>query len=491
MFTKHGIKAFLLMCATACILTLAACGQNPEPTVEATGAAAAEAEAEASTPQLTDAEVENIVRRAYRFVAIYNVNNKGGFDESNPMSAGGLNRMFANTRLADHTVQVIARPNNDTLYVSSLLDLSTAPVIIEAPVFDSKYVSLMVTGYDHYVNIPMSTRLGDFSESSRILFYTERTPGYSGEPVEGIDQVVEMTGDYVSAVYRVMPHANEPERLQSNLEAMQSIKVLTLPEFISGETVALTNPAVFPAFGVSDFDVFENNFLEVMQFVFNHTSFDAEDEIDQGLLAAFEPLGVVPGREFDPAIVMQIDGARFRAVAERISAEELARANDPQFLAENVLGLFLPKGQMTDEILLFQSILGPLGQPASEAVYPAITSADGQPLNAMNDYVIRITAEEMPPATAFWSLTLYDNANGFFMPNDRKKYSVGENAGMQLDEEGGITIHVAAEQPEGVPDENWLPLVRGDYAIDVLMRIYAPDLQRFADWNPPAVEIAE
>jgi hypothetical protein len=47
-------------------------------------------------------------------------------------------------------------------------------------------------------------------------------------------------------------------------------------------------------------------------------------------------------------------------------------------------------------------------------------------------------------------LTLYDSQNGFFIPNDEKKYSVGENAGMKLDEEGGIEIYVAAEKPEAV-----------------------------------------
>ncbi len=35
--------------------------------------------------------------------------------------------------------------------------------------------------------------------------------------------------------------------------------------------------------------------------------------------------------------------------------------------------------------------------------------------------------------------------------------SVGENAGMKLDEEGGIEIYVAAEKPKGVPEETWLP----------------------------------
>jgi hypothetical protein len=99
---------------------------------------------------------DNIVRRSYQYVAMYNVNNKAA------EHAGGWNKFLADTQLKDHTLKIIARPNNDTLYISILLDLRKAPVILELPAFDSKYVSLMVSGYDHYVDIPMSTRLGDF-----------------------------------------------------------------------------------------------------------------------------------------------------------------------------------------------------------------------------------------------------------------------------------------------------------------------------------------
>jgi hypothetical protein len=482
-FVKRNLlQGFMILALT---IGLAACGQQQDaPPVEAESA-------ESAAVALSDAEVENIVRRTYQYVAMYNVNNKTAFDLTSPMHTGGLNIMEANTTLADHTLQAIARPNNDTLYTFGLLDLRNEPIILDIPAFDSKYVSLMVTGYDHYVNIPMSTRLGDFGEPSRILFYTERTHGYAGEAVDGVDKVVEMTGDFVSAVFRVMPHANEPERMQFNLEAKKSIRAIGLSEFQTGVAPEPSVTPDFPKFGTTDFDIYENNLLEVMQFAINHSSFEADDEVDQELLAALEPLGVVPGRTYDPAAVAKIDGARFRAVAERISPETLAKATDPKFFAANVTSLFLPKGQIPMELLLFQSVLGPIGQPAVEAVYPSIVTADGEPMNAMNDYVIRMSGDESPPTAAFWSATLYDTANGFFMPNDRMKYSVGENAGMALDEEGGISIYISAEQPEGVPDENWLPLVRGDYAIDVIMRIYAPDLERFETWTAPVAERLE
>jgi len=127
--------------------------------------------------------------------------------------------------------------------------------------------------------------------------------------------------------------------------------------------------------------------------------------------------------------------------------------------------------------------LGPIGQPAKEAMYPAISTADGTPMNAQNDYVIGISKDELPPANAFWSFTLYDTENGFFLPNDRKKYNVSENTGMKLNEEGGIEIYISEEQPQGVPEENWLPLNRGDYGIDVVLRLYEPDLEKYKTWK--------
>ena len=57
----------------------------------------------------------------------------------------------------------------------------------------------------------------------------------------------------------------------------------------------------------------------------------------------------------------------------------------------------------------------------------------------------------------------------------RSRYIVGENAGMHLNEEGGIEFDIAAEQPEGVPDENCLPITREDLELYAQMRMCFPD----------------
>ena len=170
----------------------------------------------------------------------------------------------------------------------------------------------------------------------------------------------------------------------------------------------------------------------------------------------------------------------------------MAKTKDQEFHEEKELfGKFKPKGELSLELLLFQSVLGPIGLPAVEAVYPSVATTDGTQMNAQNDYVIRMAADEMPPTDVFWSFTLYDFENGFFIPNDHKKYSVGENAGMKLDENGGIEVYIAADKTEGVPEENWLPINRKDEAMDIVLRIYEPDMEKMKTWKAPKAEIVK
>ena len=436
---------------------------------------------DADVAAMSDAAIDNLVERFYQYVAMYNVNNKFA------AAQGGWNTCLADTELKDHTLRDIARPNNDTLYTGCLLDLRNDAIILNIPAFDSTYASLMVTAYDHYVNIPLASRRGDFSEPKKMLFYTERTQDYDGKPVDGVDYIFEATGDFISAVFRVMPHATETERFQRIVAAKQSIEPVTLSEYLD-RTPRTEGPADFPAVGETDLDVFENNLPEVMQFVFNHTTFDPDNAMDKGVLAAYAPLGIVPGQAWGPSKADQIDGARVSAAAGQIQRKWLGSLTDASAMNKLQERIFQPKGETDLEAVLAVSIIGPIGIPQEEALYPQAATADGEQMNAMHDYVIHMDADEMPPAVAFWSLTLYDLDQGFFIPNERKKYSVGENGGMKPDDEGGIDIYIAAERPEGAPEENWLPIERKDLDLSPQLRIYVPDLEKYETWKPPVAE---
>jgi hypothetical protein len=408
------------------------------------------------------------------------------FNIKNPFASGGWNKTHYPEGLMDASVRAILRPNNDTLYVLSMLDLRQEPVVIHYPAFSSKFVSLETSALDHYVNIPLATSKGDFKEPTTMLFYSARTQGYSGNPVQGVDKIVEMSGDFAVAFLRVMPEVADPQKFKANMAAIQKVKLQTLSEF-QGKPRKPVDHVVFPPYG-SAFGTFRNHFLEVMQFVFNHTTFDPENDMDQKALAALRPLGVMPGKTYHARKHDEIDGKRSAQVAAEVANKSLETWNDPKAAASLLTKVFQPKGHMDIDAMVIQSAVGPLGQPADQAMYPGIVTADGKPMNAQHDYVIRMTKNELPPAIAFWSATLYDAKEGFFIPNKEKKYSVGENAEMKLNASGGIEIYIAAEQPKGVPAENWLPITREDLDLDIIMRVYQPDLKKMKTWKAPMAE---
>jgi hypothetical protein len=439
---------------------------------------------EDTAKKFTDQELENIVRHAYQYVAMYNVVNNFAMKDDNLFYTHGWNNTYFGTKLSDHTAKAIARPNNDTYYIISTLDLRDDAVVINYPAFNSKYVSLEVSGYDHYVTVPLATSKGDFKKPVKVLYYSDRTKNYHGEAVEGVDTVLKMTSDFVVAFLRLAPHVNDKERSAAIKKALDDYKVTTLSEFL-GKKPVQPSPVEFPPYGTDQY-VFKNDFLQVMQFVFNHVSFDTTDAMDKEVLAIFAPLGVIPGQEYDSTKVVKIDGDRLARIAEKVAKESLAIWNSPD--NPYIYKVFQPKGQMTLDAMVIQSAVGPIGLPASQALYPGVGTKSGEPLNSQNDYVIHMTKDELPPAKAFWSFTLYDAQNGYFIPNDRKKYTVGENGGMKLNDDGGIDVYIAAGKPEGVPEENWLPINRDSINLDIILRIYAPDTAKIKNWKAPKAE---
>ena len=439
--------------------------------------------------KLSDAKVTNIVERSYQYVAMYNVIQKFALDPaSGSLFMEGFNTPVASTQLVDHNVKTIARPNNDTLYQGAILDLRHDPIIIKYPAIDSNYVVLETSGYSHYAGVPLASSNGDFTKPITILFYTDRTAGYQGEAIEGVDRIVKADGDMYIAFLRAMPHQADPKRMENIIQSLKDIKVLTLSEF-QGKAKKVSSDAKFPSYGKTDGDVFENNLLEVMQFIFNHTTFDSTNTMDQAVLMAYKPLGIEPGKVFDVSKVAKIDGVRFRKIAEKVAKKGLSDMSNPIVLEQVTPQMFMPKGEIDLATQVIQSVVGPIGLPAYQARYIPIETKDGQVMNAQNDYVIKMSKDEIPPAMAFWSLTLYDIENGFFIPNDSKKYSVGENAGFKLNQDGGIDIYVSAVKPKNVPNENWLPINREDIGINGMFRIYVPNAEKIKTWETPKFEI--
>lgn len=116
--------------------------------------------------------------------------------------------------------------------------------------------------------------------------------------------------------------------------------------------------------------------------------------------------------------------------------------------------------------------------------------AQGNPYDGLaHDYVIRFKPDQMPPAKAFWSLTIYD-ADMFFVPNPANRYAVGSHTPLTQNPDGSIEIYIQAESPEEEKEPNWLPAPKGHFQL--VLRLYDPetDTPSILDgsWTPPPVD---
>ena len=95
---------------------------------------------------------------------------------------------------------------------------------------------------------------------------------------------------------------------------------------------------------------------------------------------------------------------------------------------------------------------------------------------------------QMPPAEAFWSLTLYDE-DFFFVPNPINRYDLAQRDPLIANPDGSVDLYIQADSPGKDKEANWLPAPKGKFVL--VMRIYAPREKAPSilngTWTPPAV----
>jgi hypothetical protein len=214
---------------------------------------------------------------------------------------------------------------------------------------------------------------------------------------------------------------------------------------------------------------------------------------EQALRAEFARLGIAAGQPFDlaalpPDIAQAVtDGiADFQredlpGLMARVSAGELTSADvfgTREFLGNNYLYRFIG------------ARVGIYGLSREEAIYPVyFADGEGRPLDAATGrYALRFEPGELPPADAFWSLTMYDGKTQLLVANRLERYLLNSTmlAAFAYDADGGLTLIIARDLAEGEPEANWLPAPAGPFYM--AMRLYLPRAEALdGRWRPPAL----
>jgi hypothetical protein len=121
-----------------------------------------------------------------------------------------------------------------------------------------------------------------------------------------------------------------------------------------------------------------------------------------------------------------------------------------------------------------------------DAIYPLnLTDDTGKPLDGASNYTIHFDKGQIPPAEAFWSITLYD-PEGFQVANTLNRFAVSSWMPFKTNADGSLDLYFQNESPGGDKEANWLPAPKGPY--NLTMRLYAPKSEALTGkWNPPPV----
>jgi hypothetical protein len=137
------------------------------------------------------------------------------------------------------------------------------------------------------------------------------------------------------------------------------------------------------------------------------------------------------------------------------------------------------------------AMAGIYGNDATEALYPmlAADSEGKKPDTSVNRYVLTFPSGKLPPAKAFWSVTMYDGKTQLLISNPINRYLVNSPMLPEIKKnaDGSITLFIQKDPPGKEKESNWLPSPDGPAYI--VMRIYWPEASALkGTWQPPAVQ---
>lgn len=443
--------------------------------------------------QDSSAQLRDLARRAtiylFPIYEMYRTRWRATVDDANPLRQR-LNRFRHIPTLADARARAVTAPNNDTLYSSAWLDLSMEPLFLTVPPVGDLYYS--------YAFIDLFT--DNFAYVSHRL--------YGGRPPPHMIVGPDWKGDAPSDVMLVRAPTNSvwligrilvdgPEELD-RVQILQARVLLETPdmrnerriletrELMRQRTVAPPEPvADWPAPNPADpFDLFEVGMRALGE--------SPLPERDRALFEALVPLRLRPGRKFDVRAFSDTERRTIRAGIDQGHADIRAAADRPGRTVDGWAYGDRHLGNYGDDYLYRAATaltgLGAL-EPA-EAVYVTCNAdSAGRPLMGSHRYELTFPDGNLPPAGAFWSLSMYEvtpEGRAFFVDNPIGRYAIGDRTPDLVRGPGGsLTLYLQHEPPTG-EQNNWLPAPAGPMRL--ILRAYEPEKQMIeGHYRVPAV----
>ena len=409
------------------------------------------------------------------------------------LASGLPNNTYAHGhKFPDHTSRLVVAPNNDTNYSSAFLDLGDDAIVLTIP--DTKDRYFVVPLMDAWTNVFAS--FGKRNTGTHAQTYLITGPHWKGTIPDSLKEVKSPT-DLVWIIGRIQVNSPEDQvnfvnKIQDQFKitllsnwgksGVVANKTITryqtdLPQLKQVQSHQLTAVAAVKQIPV------ENFFNYLNELLVKNPGLAA----DSVVLKSFAAIGIAPGAKFNLNNFDAETQAALKSVPSQIYAafDAVNRKDIGDFKPTDGSKIGDYKTNYPLRAIVAYKGLGAL--PPEEATYLGYTEdANKQLLDGKNKYVIHFEAGKLPPARAFWSLTMYDK-DRYLTDNPIKRYAIGDRNPLKYNADGSLDIYVQHDDPGVDKETNWLPAPADSF--NITLRIYVPTdayLANKATWvNPP------
>lgn len=369
---------------------------------------------------ITPAEARVVAKEAfvygYAFVENYRSLYKQAVDSNDPNYNAPFNQIGHSRKVATPADKQFVTPNSDTPYSYIWFDLRAEPVVVTMPKIDqdryytAQLVDMQLFNFAYFGTRSYGNDGGDFLIAG---------PEWKGDQPKGVKAVIRCETQFAYALIRTqLFNANDLDNVH---RIQDGYKVQPLSQFLgtssppAAPTIDWPKPSEKMSTSAAMFEYL--NFL--LQFCPPHPS-------ETELRKRFVKLGVGAGMKFQfEELPLETQSSIEAGIGEVASDEELMmkRLNKLEITSADLFGS--RKSLKSNYMARYMGAkIGIYGNTASEAIYPGyFVDVNGKvPDASKTPYFLRFDKGQLPPASAFWSITMYDGKTKHLVANSLDRY---------------------------------------------------------------------
>ncbi|WP_448034892.1 DUF1254 domain-containing protein [Bradyrhizobium liaoningense] len=381
--------------------------------------------------------------------------------------------------------KAIQTPNSDTPYSQLGADLRAEPLVLTVPAVEKRrYYSLQFIDLYTFNYAYVGSRATGNDPGSFLL----AGPRWQGKRPKGIKAVIRSETELNLVLYRTQLF--DPADLDGVKRVQAGYKVQTLSSFLGQPAPPPMSATRFPAPLMQDEQKSSPEFFVLLNFLLQ---FCPTHPSEKSLMARFARLNIGAGKNFDPgSLSPEMRKAVTDGMADAWKAFAEFKAKEVDTGKRTAADGFGTRAMLKNDYMarMASAVLGIYGNTKDEAMYPAyFRDADGGVLNGANRYVLRFKPGQLPPANAFWSLTMYELPSSLLYANKINRYLINSTMldSLRRDPDGGYTLHIQNEAPGADRESNWLPCPKGPFW--TTLRIYWPKAEALnGQWKQPPLQ---